>query len=57
MSTRRAIVITGAGVSAGAPSAWAQPTRFERVIRQGTARALGLALPRALQLRVDEVID
>ena len=27
------------------------------VVRQGTARALGLALPRALLLRADEVID
>jgi putative ABC transport system substrate-binding protein len=34
-----------------------QPTRFELVVRQGTARSLGLALPRALLLRVDEVID
>ncbi len=34
-----------------------QPTRFELVIRQGAARALGLALPRALLLRVDELID
>ena len=34
-----------------------QPTRFELVVRQGKARSLGLALPRALLLRVDEVID
>ena len=34
-----------------------QPTRFHLAINVGTARALGLTIPEAVRIRVDEVID
>ena len=64
MTRRRAVVIAAAAALAPAtmhaaahPFPIEQPTRFELVVRQGTARALGFALPRPLLLRVDQVID
>ena len=35
---------------------WSQPTKFELVVNLATARTLGVTLPHAFLLRVDEII-
>jgi len=44
------------GEKAGDPPV-EQPTKFELVINLGTAMALGITVPNAMQLIADEVID
>jgi putative tryptophan/tyrosine transport system substrate-binding protein len=58
-SYRRAAVFTDKILRGAKPSDLPveQPTRFELVLSQKTAKALGVTIPRALLLRADHVIE
>jgi putative ABC transport system substrate-binding protein len=56
---RRAAVYAGRLLEGARPGELPieEPTRFELVVNQGTARALGLTIPSSILLRADEVLQ